>query len=139
MILLDTNVASELMRPKPSHGVAVWLDRTSIDELYLSSISWLELKFGVELLPAGKRRTLLTGEVEKLRRLFDGRILSFDLRAAEETARFSAARRASGKGVEWRDAQIAGVALCHSAKLATRNVRDFDAIGLDLINPWEAA
>lgn len=126
------------MRPKPAYHVAIWLDRTGVDELYLTSITWLELKFGVELLPVGKRKTQLNDELDKLRRLFGGRILPFDLPAAEATARFASSRQKSGRNVEWRDTQVAGITLSRSAILATRNVRDFDGVGLELINPWDA-
>ena len=136
MILLDTNVASELLRQTPARPVAAWLDRIDIERLCLSSISWLELQFGVELLSDGGRKTKLAADIEDLRRLFGGRILPFDVRAAEETARLYAARRKSGRNVDWRDTQIAGVSLANNATLATRNTKHFDDVTIKSVNPW---
>lgn len=140
MIILDTNVLSEFMQSTPTSRVRDWLDAQPTDTIWTTSISVMELRSGVEILPSGKRRDHLGNSLDILiTRLFVERILPFDLQAAEMSARIFAKRRGSGRPVEWRDAQIAGVALSRNARLATRNLRDFDAVGLELINPWNPA
>ena len=137
MIVLDTNVVSEWMRPVPSDAVIEWMTRQIPTDLYLSTITEAELRFGVELLPAGRRRErLLTAIEAMLREDFAGRILPFDRAAAQAFAVIAAARRAAGMPVEFSDCQIAAIARARSWSVATRNVRDFEGCGIDVINPW---
>jgi predicted nucleic acid-binding protein len=139
LILLDTNVLSEMMKPTPHDSVRRWVDAQDKSLLWMSAISAMELRIGVEILPPGSRRGLLTTSLEiVLTQLFAGRVLPFDLDAAEAAARVSAHRRLRGRNVEWRDTQIGGAALSRQAIVATRNTRDFDDLDLKLVNPWTA-
>ncbi len=140
MIVLDTNVVSELMRPDPSSNVVDWVARQVVPRLYLSTISEAELRYGVEILPAGERRTRLLDEVEgMLSEDFAGRILPFDSAAAHAYAVIAAARRAAGRPINHADCQIAAIARCRGASVATRDVADFEGSGIDLIDPWADA
>ena len=139
MIVLDTNVVSELMRPDPSSHVVDWVARQAVPRLYLSTISEAELRYGVEILPAGERRTRLLDEVEgMLSEDFAGRILPFDSAAAHAYAVIAAARRAAGRPINHADCQIAAIARCRGASVATRDVADFEGSGIDVIDPWAA-
>ena len=137
MIVLDTSVVSELMRPDPSSNVADWVAGQAVPRLYLSTISEAELRYGVEILPAGERQTRLLDEVEgMLSEHFAGRILPFDSAAAHAYAVKAAARRAAGRPINHADCQIAAIARCRGASVATRDVADFEGSGIDLIDPW---
>ena len=137
MIVLDTNVVSELMRPDPSSNVVDWVAGQAVPRLYLSTISEAELRYGVEILPAGERRTRLLDEVEgMLSEDFAGRILPFDSAAAHAYAVIAAARRADGRPINHADCQIAAIARCRGASVATRDVADFEGSGIDVIDPW---
>ena len=137
MIVLDTNVVSELMRPSPSPNVVDWVAGQAAPNLYLSTISEAELRYGVEITPTGERRNRLLAEVEgMLREDFVGRILPFDSAAAQAYAVVAAARRAAGHPINHADCQIAAIARCRGASVATRDVDDFEGSGIDVINPW---
>ena len=140
MIILDTNVVSELMRPSPSSNVVDWGAGQAAPNLYLSTISEAELRYGVEIMPTGERRNRLLAEVEgMLQEDFAGRILPFDSAAAQAYAVIAAARRAAGHPVNHADCQIAAIARCRGASVATRDVDDFEGCGIDVINPWSPA
>ena len=137
MIILDTNVVSELMLPIPSSHVADWVAGQATASLYLSTVSEAELRFGVEILPTGERRNRLLRQVDgMLREDFAGRILPFDSAAAQAYAVIAAARRAAGRPVNHADCQIAAIARCRGASVATRDVHDFEGTGIEVINPW---
>ena len=139
MIILDTNVVSELMRPNPSSRVMHWMAGQSAPRLYLSTVSEAELRYGVEILPAGNRRTQLLDQIEgMLSEDFAGRILPFDRAAAQAYAVIAAARRAAGRPINHADCQIAAVAGCRGASVATRDSAGFEGSGIDVIDPWAA-
>lgn len=137
MIVLDTNVLSELIRAQPDPKVAAWLSRQARSKLFTTAISRGEMMFGVLVLPVGERQRRLQQEVQAI---FDtdmaGRVLPYDGDAAEAHAAFAAARRAHGRPVAVPDAMIAGIARSRGATLATRNVRDFEGCGIPLVDPW---
>jgi predicted nucleic acid-binding protein len=138
MIVLDTNVLSALMPPQPTTGVLAWLDRQPPDSIWITSVTYFEVLFGVALLPAGKRRNDLQSALERLTsQLLEDRVLDFDRQAASAAARLAATQRSAGQHIDFRDMQIAGIALSRRAALATRNVRHFEGAGLKLVNPWE--
>lgn len=140
MILLDTNVLSELMRPAPDPAVERWLAAQPDASLFISAITEAELRYGAALLPSGKRRSALTAEIDgMLEEDFDSRILPFDRLAAQAFAVIAADRRQAGRPISQADAQIAAIARSRGAALATRNVPDFDGCGVEVINPWSAA
>ena len=137
MIVLDTNVVSELMRPDPDVSVVNWVTGQAAPNLYLSTISEAELRYGVEILPAGERRNRLLDEVDgMLQEDFAGRILPFDSAAAQAYALIAAARRAAGRPINHADCQIAAIARCRGESVSTRNVDDFEGSGIEVINPW---
>jgi predicted nucleic acid-binding protein len=116
-----------------------WLDLQPPESMWTTSISVYELRFGVELLALGRRRQLLEEALTKaLEEDFDGRVIPFDVAAAQAAGRIGAARRQLGRTIEIRDVQIAGIAMARKAKLATRNIRHFEGLGLELIDPWGA-
>ncbi len=138
MILLDTNILSELMRPAPEPAVEQWLDAQPTASVFICTITEAELRYGAALLPTGKRRTALTSEIEAmLEGDFGGRILPFDSLAAQAFAVLASERRQAGKPIAQADAQIAAIARSRGAALATRNVSDFEACGVRVINPWQ--
>lgn len=139
MILLDTNVLSECMRPQPSASVVTWLDAQPTDEVCISAISRAEIELGLLLMPAGKRQEALSRAAQAMfAEDFVGRCLPFDEDAALYYARIVSARTRMGRPISVEDAQIAAIALAHRMRLATRNTADFAFIdGLELINPWD--
>ena len=140
MILLDTNILSELMRPAPEAAVEQWLAAQPDASVFISAITEAELRYGAALLPSVKRRLALTAEIEgMLEADFGGRILPFDSSAAEAFAIVASERRQAGKPISQADAQIAAVARSRGASLATRNVEDFEGCGIEVINPWTAS
>ena len=137
MIVLDTNVISELMRPGPDANVVGWVAGQAPLNLYLSTVSEAELRYGVEILPTGARRDRLLNEVEgMLREDFAGRVLPFDSAAAQVYAVIAADRRAAGRPLNHADCQIAAIAHSRGASVATRDVGDFEGIGIEVVNPW---
>ena len=140
MIVLDTNVVSEMMRPAPDPTVLNWLNAQVAEELWSNSIVVSELLFGIGRLPGGARKRQLANTfAAMLEQDFAGRILSFDLEAAVIYAELAAGCEAKGRPVEMADAQIAAICLAQGAKLATRNLKHFDGLGLLLLNPWDIA
>ena len=137
MIILDTNVVSELMRPGPAPAVLGSLSQYSAEELYSSSITLAEILYGIELLPAGKRKAdLLAGSERLFKVVLGGRILPFDESAAQAFSHVAAGRRGAGSPISELDAQIAAIASVHGATLATRNTSDFEGCGIRVVNPW---
>ncbi len=137
MIILDTNVLSELMKAEPAARVVAWLASRHSPELYTTSITEAEIFYGIELLAKSKRRTaLLAAAAGMFAEDFAGRVLSFDSDAARVFAVLAAERRAVGKPISQLDAQIAAIAHVQKATLATRNVGDFAGCGLDVVDPW---
>ena len=139
MIIIDTNVVSELMRASPDPALLAWFAGHAADTLYLTAVSEAELRTGAAILPAGQRRDRLVGAIDAMiDQDFAGRILPFDSPAARCYAEIAAARRAAGKPIMDADCQIAAIARACGAAIATRNVKDFEGCGIDIINPWNA-
>lgn len=140
MIILDTNVLSELMRSKPSARVVAWVAEQPAMELFTTSITEVEIFYGIEMLDKGGRRAALLAAAEAMfNEDFAGRIFGFESDAARVFSRIAARRRTLGRPISHADAQIAAIAQVRGAKLATRNVEDFRDCGIDIINPWNAA
>ncbi len=138
MILLDTNVVSEPLRPAPEARVIAWLDEQPLETLYLSVMTVAELRAGVALMPSGRRRDKLHDYVEKsLLPAFAGRVLPFDLACTQAYAQVLATVKSAGGGIATADTLIAAVASANGLILATRDVGPFQAAGLAVINPWE--
>ena len=137
MILLDTNIISEPLRPKPDSAVIAWLDRQPVETLYLSSITVAELRFGIAILPeGGKKRLLLEKLEETVLPVFSDRILDFDIEAAIAYAEVRATAREAGFSVAAADGYIAAIARYHHMTVATRDTTPFTAAGLKVINPF---
>ena len=139
MIVLDTNVLSEIIREKPNGKVVTWLEAQPLTGLFTTAITQAEMLLGVALLPGGRRRH---GIEKAVAGMFDedfaGRVLSFDEAAARSYAVIASARRRAGRPIAQFDAQIAAIAHCRKAILATRNTSDFTGCGIEVINPWES-
>ena len=139
MILLDTNVLSELMRPVPAGAVETWMSAQPAAGMFISAITEAELRYGLALLPEGQRQRRLLAQAEAmLAEDFAGRILPFDSAAAAAYAPIAAARRLFGRPISQADAQIAAIAASRGAVLATRNVADFEGCGIAVLDPWAA-
>jgi predicted nucleic acid-binding protein len=139
VILLDTNVVSEPMRPAPAIRVVDWIDAQALETLYLSAITVAELRAGVALLPRGKRRTALHENLEqRILPLFAGRVLAFDLACTRAYAELREKLRRRGRVIAQVDGFIAAIAATHSFALATRDAAPFAAAGLEVIDPWTA-
>lgn len=138
MIILDTNVVSEAMKPEPHPAVQAWLDAQAVETVYLSSVTLAELLFGIGALPAGRRKNILAETLDGLLVLFEERVVSFDTAAARHYAELAVAVRASDKGFPLPDGYIAAIAASHGFSVATRDVSPFQAAGISVINPWEA-
>ena len=140
MVLLDTNVVSELMRDVPSAEVLVWMDDLPTSELFVTAITEAEVRTGIAFLPEGARRRGLAYAAERtLGDLFAGRVLPFDSGAARAYADIAAASRAAGRPISQSDCQIAATARSRGMAVATRNVRDFSNAGVEVIDPWAGA
>ncbi len=155
MIVLDTNVLSELMKSQPDKSVVSWIGKHQATSLFIATLTQAEILYGIEILPAGKRRTALKKAAKAMFELdFAGRILPFDIKAAQLFATIAAKRRKIGRPKSWCafpsavkrrgvaplsqiDAQIAAIASAYNAILVTRNVSDFEECGIRIINPWE--
>ncbi len=139
IVVLDTNVISELMRDNPDQLVVDWLDTQSSNSLYISSITEAEILTGIALLPDGRRKNNLFELADHvLYSLFTGRVLAFDSNAASIYAEIFAHRQTLGKPISQADCQIAAIARSQEATIATRNITDFEGIEIDIINPWLA-
>jgi toxin FitB len=137
MILVDTNIVSEGMRPRPDRAVAAWLNSQPWESLYLCAPVLAELRYGVERLAAGRRKRFLSGVVDRIENeLYRGRILSFDQLSAANYGRLTVKREQLGRRMEQMDALIAAIALTHGAAIATRDAADFADLGLEVINPF---
>lgn len=137
MVILDTNVLSELTRINPSSRVVAWVDRLEASEIYVTAISKAEVKFGLEIMLEGKRQLELEKKYERLfTTLLFRRVLPFDDPCTGPFARFAAHAEKRGRGHSTADLQIAAIASRHNAVVATRNVNDFDHEGLQVIDPW---
>jgi len=137
MILLDTNVVSEPLRPTPEARVIDWIDAQPLETLYLSAMTVAELRAGVSLLPTGKRRSNLHEYLEKsVLPMFAGRVLPFDLACTSAYAELLARVRKAGSGIETADACIAAIAITNGFIVATRDTNPFQVAGLTVINPW---
>lgn len=140
MILLDTNIVSELMKAVPEPGVMTWIDGMPGAAMFMSAVTQAEVLYGVALLPEGKRREGLAQAAHVAFEIyFRSRILPFDREAAEEFAAIAADRRQAGRPISQADAQIAAIARSRGAELATRNVTEFEGCGIKIINPWGMA
>jgi predicted nucleic acid-binding protein len=137
MIVLDTNVVSEPLSKEPSQKVMEWLDKQASETLYISTITYAELSYGVEKLPEGKRKKELGGRIERILDLFKDRTLPFDIASAEQLARIAGRSARAGRTAMAPDAYIAAVAASRGFAVATRNVKHFDFTGVALINPWD--
>jgi predicted nucleic acid-binding protein len=138
VIILDTNVLSAIMRTTPEAAVVEWLDRQPADAVWLSSITVFETRFGLALLPKGRRRRELERAFESvLTEDLANRVLDFDSVAAATAAQLAADRQRAGRVVDLRDTLIAGIALARRATIATRNIKHFEGLDVPVINPWD--
>ena len=139
MIVLDTNVISEVIGTPASSRVLQWFNSQDVREVYITSVTQAELFYGVELLAGGKRRSFLSHAIEKLFcEDFAERILPFDEQAARLYGKILPARQSIGRPMSQLDCMIASICRSHQAALATRNTKDFEHCGVNLVNPWEA-
>lgn len=137
MILLDTNIVSEVMKPRPADTVVAWLNDQNSEKLYISAITVGEIAFGLRILPDGKRRAGLRERFEKFVTLaFDQRVLAYDESAARVYGELMGERRELGLPMSAPDGQIAAIARLHHLAVATRNVRDFESCGIEVVNPF---
>lgn len=138
MIILDTNVLSVLMRAVPDVPVIDWLDRQPPESVWITSVTLFEARFGLSLLPKGRRRQALESAFDRLLEDdLENRVLDFDSAAAAAAAVLAVTRQKAGRPVDVRDTQIAGIALARRATLATRNVRHFRDLKIPVVNPWQ--
>ena len=137
MVVLDTNVVSELMRASPSRDVLEWLDGQQTRDLFVTSVTEAEIRAGMAILPEGARRRGLVAAAERtFGNLFAGRVLSFDSSSARVYAEIFATRQAIGRPLSLADGQIAAIARSRGMAVVTRDVGDFEGAGVDLVNPW---
>jgi predicted nucleic acid-binding protein len=137
MIVLDTNVISEPMRIRPDEAVVRWMAEQALGEVYVTSVSEAEMRYGYEVLPAGRKRTLLEQQIDVVfLQRFRDRVLTFDSAAATILARIVVEAGQPMDDIDLFDAEIAAIALAHRARVATRNVKHFAPYGVDLIDPW---
>jgi predicted nucleic acid-binding protein len=139
MIVLDTNVVSELMRASPDESVLGWVAAQPAASLHVTSVTQAEILHGILLLPAGKKRAAIQAAADAMFAAeFAGRILPFASGAAADYARIAAERRKAGRPISQFDAQIAAIAVSSRASIATRNVADFEGCGVKVIDPWRS-
>lgn len=136
MIVLDTHVVSEAMKPAPNAAVVVWLNDQPARTLYLTSVTLAELSFGIQTLPQGRRRDLLDGTLGDLMKLFEGRVLSFDTEAARCYAELAVSARKAGRALPMSDGYIAAIAASRGVIVASRDAAPFAAAGVTVVNPW---
>jgi toxin FitB len=138
MIIVDTNVISERLRPKPDENVLGWYRATSQHDMWTTTITAAELRAGAAVLPQGKRRAELESVIaDTINDFFIYHLLSFDKAASEAYGAVIESRRKDGSPIQVPDAQIAAICISEKAMLATRNTKDFEGLGITLINPWE--
>jgi len=138
MIVVDTNVISEVMRPRPSPSVLNWLNAQDGNQLCITTVTLAEIGYGLRILPVGQRRWQLHSRFEKfIAQAFEERVLDFTATAARAYAEIMAHRKEVGRPMSLPDGQIASIAHAHGFALATRNIKDFEDCGLELINPFE--
>jgi len=137
MIVLDTNVVSEAMRPAPDESVLAWLNEQAAETLYISSVTLAELLFGIAALPDGKRKTMLARTLDGVMGLFENRVLPFDAEAARHYADLAVNARNSRRGFPTPDGYIAAIAASRGFLVASRDTAPFKAAGMTVINPWE--
>ena len=139
MIILDTNVLSELMKDRPAPAIEHWLDLQPTVSIWTTSVTIFEIRVGLLTMPLGRRRSLLERDFERcVDEQLQGRIADFDRTAAEETAMLLAQRKQAGRPVDLRDGMIAGIAIARHATLATRNTRHFADLPVAVVDPWTA-
>ncbi|PYX83367.1 MAG: VapC toxin family PIN domain ribonuclease [Acidobacteria bacterium] len=138
MIILDTNVLSALMRQTPDRRVIEWLDRQPRTSIWTNSVTILEIRFGLQIMATGKRRSLQMQAFETALDAMGNRIASFDAAAATQAAELMAARQKRGRPGDLRDTMIAGIVLAHRATLATRNTSHFEDLSVPVVNPYSA-
>jgi toxin FitB len=138
MTILDTNVLSALMHQRPDKNVVVWLDHQPRTSIWTTSITVLEIQFGLQIMAAGKRRSALLQAFEALLDQMDRRVAPFDAAAAQRAGDLMASRLKRGRPGDLRDTMIAGIVIAHHAVLATRNTAHFEDIPAPLLDPWAA-
>jgi hypothetical protein len=139
MIILDTNVLSALMRQVPERPVVHWLDDQQADSVWITSVTLFEARYGLAVLPKGRRRQALEAAFARLlAEDLEDRVLAFDSAAATAAASLAAERKKSGRTVDFRDTQIAGIALSRRATIATRNTRHFQDLQVPVVDPWKS-
>jgi predicted nucleic acid-binding protein len=137
LIILDTNVLSALMQSAPEPRVVRWLDRLPGESTWTTSVSVFEVLVGLATMPGGKRKRAYEDAFSRLlSEDLENRVLDFDVAAASEAAAFAAVRRRQGRPVDFRDLQIAGIAMARRSSIATRNARDFEGAGIAIVDPW---
>ena len=140
MLVVDTNVLSELMRPKPNPAITAWVAARATSTIHLTAVSEAELRFGLAIMPPGRQRDGLAEGLERMLRTgFANRILPFDSAAASAYAEIAASRRAIGEPMPEADCRIAAIARARGMALVTRNLRDFAGAGIEVISPWTHA
>ena len=140
IVLLDTNVVLELIRKAPDPAVEAWAANHAVEDLFFSAVGESELRYGAAILPASRRRKTLVSDIERmLRDVFEDRVLPFDSEAARAYADIAAMRRSAGRPVPPADCQIAAIARSRDMAVATRNIRDFQNIDIEVVDPWTSA
>ena len=139
MILLDTIVISEAIKPQPDPNVSAWLDAQAAETLYLSTVTLAEMQFGIGALPVGKRKVMLMEALDGVVELFAGRILTFDVNAARKYGELAVKARPAGKGFPTPYGYIAAIAAARGFTIASRDASAFLAAGIDVIDPWTAS
>ena len=137
MIVLDTNIVSEAMKPEPKLAVKAWLNDQAAETLYLTSVTLAELWFGIAALPAGKRKDMLAQALDSVLNLFSNRILPFDANAARHYAELAVTARNRGRGFPTPDGYIAAIAASQNFIVASRDTSPYEAAGISVINPWD--
>ncbi|HEV8172183.1 MAG TPA: type II toxin-antitoxin system VapC family toxin [Actinoplanes sp.] len=137
MIVLDTNVVSELMRAEPALAVLTWLQQNSGDGMYTTTVTVAEIRYGIARLPEGQRRESLHQAASEIFAAFPRQVLPFDLAAANAYADVVTVRESLGNPIDGFDAQIAAICRSHAATLATRNTKDFTNTGISVVDPWQ--
>ncbi|WP_298065556.1 type II toxin-antitoxin system VapC family toxin [uncultured Acinetobacter sp.] len=137
MIILDTNVVSEAMKPEPNPVVRAWLNDQAAETLYLSSVTLAELLFGIAALPSGKRKEMLALTLEGLMGLFKDRVLPFDVEAARHYADLAVVAKVSGRGFPTPDGYIAAIAASRGFIVASRDTAPYEAAKVTVMNPWQ--